>query len=279
MIRYRSMALRLTLGMTIAAILSGCDDSSMAGNISSTCEAPSVWQYTAPGCGASVVPICGAATQNDCEREACSCFGRTIHGCDHFLEPFERLGACESAEAVRGTETTDSGPSQNSSARSLAEGGTASRVDASTTPLGEGGTTPLAEGGTTSRADASATSRVDASATSRVDASATSRVDASATSRVDASATSRADGGTATNVDSGGGPQDASDRDGGTCVAPNVRRHTSPGCGSAAQPVCGPPVQGDCLRLACSCLGHTIMGCDYFAEAFEHTGECGPDSK
>ena len=64
------------------------------------------------------------------------------------------------------------------------------------------------------------------------------------------------------------GAVDLSANDG--CAPPNVWRYMGPGCDTAAMPVCGSPVQDQCLGLVCSCKGKVIGGCDYFAEPWAY---------
>jgi hypothetical protein len=59
-----------------------------------SCQAPNVWRYQEPGCGADAHPVCGSATEDACLRFACGCDGETLEGCDYYPKPWRSQGPC-----------------------------------------------------------------------------------------------------------------------------------------------------------------------------------------
>lgn len=67
------------------------------------------------------------------------------------------------------------------------------------------------------------------------------------------------------------------DQTSGACLAPNIWRYTSPGCGAEAHPTCGSPGGDACLQIRCGCDGQDISGCDFTTAPFAHVGPCQRD--
>ena len=59
-----------------------------------SCQAPKVWRYQQPGCGADARPVCGGTNQDGCLRYACACDGEILDGCDYYSKPWRSQGIC-----------------------------------------------------------------------------------------------------------------------------------------------------------------------------------------
>jgi hypothetical protein len=64
---------------------------------SGSCQAPNVWRYQNPGCGAEVHPVCGSSDQDAGVAFACGCDGETLLGFDYFKQPWSSRGVCPQA--------------------------------------------------------------------------------------------------------------------------------------------------------------------------------------
>ena len=62
--------------------------------------------------------------------------------------------------------------------------------------------------------------------------------------------------------------------DGGGCPAPKVWRYEEPGCDGQVQPICGSAMEDACAALACGCDGESLIGCDYYSNAYRSNGLC-----
>jgi hypothetical protein len=62
-----------------------------------SCQAPRVWGYQEPGCGADAHPVCAHAVQDACLRYACGCDGEILEGCDYYSKPWRSAGLCPDA--------------------------------------------------------------------------------------------------------------------------------------------------------------------------------------
>jgi hypothetical protein len=59
-----------------------------------SCQAPAVWRYQQPGCGADAHPVCGSTNEDACLRYACGCDGEILDGCDYYRKPWRSQGIC-----------------------------------------------------------------------------------------------------------------------------------------------------------------------------------------
>jgi hypothetical protein len=76
------------------------------------CPAGQVLRYTSPGCGAQAKPVCGSRDQDACARNACSCTGKVIIGCDFFSEPWSKMTDGMTGCGADGGATIDTGVSE-----------------------------------------------------------------------------------------------------------------------------------------------------------------------
>ena len=205
------------------------------GDDGGSCQAPNVWRYQEPGCGAEAHPVCGSAMQDAGLALACGCDGETLMGFDYYDKPWRARGLCPDAcfSPTLNLEVAVATPSIKGCACD----------PASDTPqcvsVGGWGRALSCVGGTW-------------------------KLDYLTNCSV-------GDGGTVS-VD-GAIDRSASD-DGGSCQAPNVWRYQEPGCGAEAHPVCGSGMQDGGLAFACGCDGETLMGCDYYDKPWRARGMC-----
>ena len=247
------LAVPLALTLTLAT---GCG-SDKDTNDGGTCQAPNVWRYQTPGCGAEAHPVCGSASQDAGLGYACGCDGEILIGFDYFKKPWSARGICPDA-CISPSNIID-----------IAGAMTPVIKGCACNPTTDGAQCVSAYGGMHPMSCVAGQWNLDRAAT------CTAPVDGS----IDARDGGR-DGGTdATDgaLPLADGPIDEATDGGGTCQAPNVWRYQTAGCDAEANPVCGSAMQDAGLGFACGCDGEILVGFDYFSKPWSARGIC-PDA-
>jgi len=228
---------------------------------SSSCGAGSPVHYSAPGCGADAVPICGSFSQDACLQVIpyCGCDGRTtIQGaCGTSPSPYLYAGECKQDGGV------DAPPDSAGCASGYHPYYTAAGCGTNAVPVClSGADTALAiaqfcacDGVTTVTDDARGT-----------------------ISPYLYAGACKQDGGS--NPDGYRSPFDTMP-DGADCGGGRYIHYTAPGCGAQAVPLCEAPTQDACaaIRWYCSCDGVTgvIGGCGTSNVPYLYEGACKQD--
>jgi len=225
------------------------------------CQAPRVWRYQEPGCGAEAHPVCGDSGGDACLALACGCDGEILSGCDYYTKPWRSRGVCP------GTCYSPTSNLEWSTWAGLVKGCTCDPASDKAQCVSVGGIShPIAC--TQGAWLIDSMSPCDDTDGGPLPPPLDGGLDQA---RLDGAIDGFSGDGTSSDGTSSDG---TSSDDGGSCQAPNVWRYQNPGCGAEARPVCGSSIQDAGLAFACGCDGKTLIGFDYFKQPWSSRGVC-----